>query len=59
MAVTGFHDGNNFLVLGCTDGLIRVLDSEKEPPPIFTLHRQGVIETLSCMKVFGDQVIFR
>jgi hypothetical protein len=40
------------------DGLIRVLDDENEPHPVITFQRQGLI-TLTCMKVYGDMVIFR
>ena len=58
-AVSSFHDGKRFLVLGCMDGVIRVLDTMHKPPyPMFTLPGQG-LKTISCMKVVGDTVIFR
>jgi hypothetical protein len=59
-AVSSFHHGDRFLLLGCEDGLIRVLDTIHGPPyPILTLPGQGKIKTMTCMKVVGERVIVR
>lgn len=42
------------------DGFVRVVDTlnDDTPSPVITLQKQGS-DPLTCMKVFGDQVIFR
>ena len=57
--MSSFYDGKRFLVLGCMDGVIRVLDiRHKQPYTMFTLPGQG-LKKLACMEVVGDTVIFR
>ena len=56
-AVSSSFEGNRFLILGCMDGVIRVLDTLHKPFRIFTLPGQG-LKTLTCMKIIGDKVIF-
>ena len=56
-AVSSFLHGKRFLVLGCMDGVIRVLDTRHKPPYlVFPLPGQ-FLKTLTCMEVVGDTVI--
>ncbi len=55
-AVSCYHDGNRYLILGCIDGVIRVLDLlKKSTTRLFVMPGQHV-KTLTCMKVSGDKV---
>ena len=55
-AVSCYHDGNRFLILGCIDGVIRILDLT-EAPPISLIDLPGQhVKTITCMKVSGNKV---
>jgi len=59
-AVGSFHWRERFLLLGCIDGTIRVMDTLGKPPtktfalPTLTLKALG---SLGCMKVAGGKVM--
>lgn len=56
-AVGSFYDGKRFLVLGCMDGVIRVLDTTQKPPSRLFALPGHVLKTLTCMKVVGERVM--
>lgn len=56
-AVGSFYDGKRFLVLGCMDGVIRVLDTTQKPPSRLFALPGHVLKTLTCMKVVGERIV--
>jgi hypothetical protein len=59
-ALGSFLYDKRFLILGCMDGEIRVLDVMHTPPyPMFNFPAGNGLKSITCMQVFWETVIFR
>lgn len=59
-ALGSFLYEKRFLILGCMDGEIRVLDVMHTPPyPMFNFSAGNGLKSITCMQVFWETVIFR
>jgi hypothetical protein len=60
VALSSFLYDKRFLILGCMDGEIRVLDIMHTPPyPMFNFPAGNGLKSITCMQVFWETVIFR
>lgn len=57
-AVNLYHAKKRYILMGCMDGVVRVMDTLRKPPTVTKDLPGGHMKTLTAMKYSGDKVIY-